>query len=158
MNSYHPNINLTIEINPSKFLNTKIARNKNEIKCFSHHKDNKLPFHWKSAVPRNYKKNVIVGDLHRANKISSNLEKEIFIIKAKYLKSGYPNEFIDSIINHFYQTTEDFLIPPSLFEERKEVSFQIPFYRRSEKKIKQIICKLEEYTNYKIKFKYSWKN
>ena len=45
MNSYHPNIKLTIEINPSKFLDTKIARSKNEIKCFSHHKDNKLPFH-----------------------------------------------------------------------------------------------------------------
>ena len=34
MNSYHPNIKLTIEINPSKFLDTKIARNKNKIKCF----------------------------------------------------------------------------------------------------------------------------
>ena len=81
MNSYHLNINLTIGINPSK-----IARNNNEIKCFSQHKNNKLPFHWKSAVPRNYKKNVIVGDLHRANKISCDLEKEISIIKAKYLK------------------------------------------------------------------------
>ena len=66
-NSYNPNINLTTEINPSKFADTKIARIKNEIKCFSHHKDNKLPFHWKSAVPRNYKKSVIVGDLHRDN-------------------------------------------------------------------------------------------
>ena len=82
INPYHPNINLIIEINPSKFLDTKIARNKNEINCFPHHKDNKLPFHWKSAVPRNYKKHVIVGDIHRANKISSNLEKEISIIKA----------------------------------------------------------------------------
>ena len=76
MNCYHTNINLTTEINPSKFLDTKVARNKNEIKCFSHHKDNKLPFHWNSAVTRNYKKNVIVGDLHRANKISSDLEKD----------------------------------------------------------------------------------
>ena len=55
MNSYHPRINLTTEINLSKFLDTKIVPNKNEIKCFSHHKDNKMPFHWKSAVPRNYK-------------------------------------------------------------------------------------------------------
>ena len=34
MNSYYPNIKLTIEINPSKFLDTKITRNKNEIKMF----------------------------------------------------------------------------------------------------------------------------
>ena len=58
INSYHPNINLTIEINRSKFLDTKIAQNKNEIKFFPYYKDNKLLFHWKSAVPINYKNNV----------------------------------------------------------------------------------------------------
>ena len=63
VNSYHPNMNLTIEINPSKFLDTKIPANKNEIKCFSHHKDNKLPFHWKFAMPGNYKKYVVVETL-----------------------------------------------------------------------------------------------
>ena len=76
-------------------------------------KDKKPPFRWKSAVPRNYKKNVIVGDLHHANKISFNLEKEISIIKAKYLKAGYPNGFIDPIIIYFHQTIEDFLIRPT---------------------------------------------
>ena len=30
MNSHHANINLTIQINPSKFVDTKIVRNKNE--------------------------------------------------------------------------------------------------------------------------------
>ena len=29
-NSHHANINLTIQINPSKFVDTKIVRNKNE--------------------------------------------------------------------------------------------------------------------------------
>ena len=128
-----------------------------KIKCFSHHKDNKLPFHWKFAAPRNYKKNVIVGDLHRANKIISDSEKEISIIKAKYLKGGYPTGLIDSIINDFHQTKEDFLIPPSLSEDWKEISFQVPFCKRNEEKMKRIIFKLEEYTNYKIKFMYSWK-
>ena len=91
-----------IDINPSKFVDTKITRNKNEIKCFPHHKDNKLPFHWKSAVPRNYKKNVKVRDLHRGNKISSDLQKETSIVKAKYLKADYPDGFIDFIINDFH--------------------------------------------------------
>ena len=139
MNSYLSNINLTIEINPSKYLNIKIVRNKNEIRCFSHHKDNKLLFHWKSAVPKNYEKNVIVGDLHSANKISSDLEKEISIIKPKYLKAGYHNGFIDSIIYDFHQTKKDFLIPPSLFEERKEIIFQVPYCKRNEEKMKRII-------------------
>ena len=85
------------------------------------------------------------------------MEKEISVIKTKYLKAGYPNGFIDSIINDFHQTKEDFLIPPSLFEEQKEISFQVPYCKRNEEKMKRIICKLEEYTNYKIKFRYSWK-
>ena len=107
--------------------------------------------HWKSAVPRNYKNNDIVGDPHQANKSSSDLEKEISIIKTKYLKASYPNGFIDSVINEFHQTREDFLIPP-LFEQQKEISFQVPFCKRNEEKMNQIICKLEEYTNFEIKF------
>ena len=70
-----------------------------------------------------------MGDLHYANKISSDLEEEISIIKSKYLKASYPNEFVDSIINHFHQTQEDFQIPPSLFQERKEIS--LPFCKRN---------------------------
>ena len=37
---------------------------------------------------------------------------------------------------------KDFLIPPSLLEERKEISFQVPLCKTNEEKIKQIICKL----------------
>ena len=39
MNKYHPNINLTVEINPSKFLDTKIYRDNNEIECYAYHKE-----------------------------------------------------------------------------------------------------------------------
>ena len=100
---------------------------------------------------------VLVGDLHNANKISSDLGEEISIIKAKYLKCGHPNGFIDSAINNFHQTKEDFIIAPTLFEEREEISFQVPFSKTNEEKMKRIICNLEECTNYKIKFSYSWK-
>ena len=50
------------------------------------------------------------------------------IIKVKYLNSGYLDRFINSVINSFHQTKEDFLIPPTLFEKRgKKISFQVPF-------------------------------
>ena len=78
MNSFHPNINLTLEINLSKFLDTKIVRKKNEINCFPHHKDNKLSSHWKSVVPRNYKKNFIVGELHRVGKRNFCNQNKVF--------------------------------------------------------------------------------
>ena len=79
------------------------------------------------------------------------------MIKAIYLKAGHPNGFISSIINDFHQSKKDFLIPPSLFEERKEISFKVPFCKRNQVKTKRIICKLEEQANYKIKFRYSRK-
>ena len=78
----------------------------------------------------------MVAELHHANKITSNLKKKISIIKAKYLKATYPNGIIDSIINDFHQTKEDFLIPPSLFEQEKEISIQVPFRNRNEEKMK----------------------
>ena len=67
MSKYHSNLNLTVEINLSKFLDTKIHLDNNEIKCFAYCKEMKLPFHWASAVPKHYKKNIIIGDLHRVN-------------------------------------------------------------------------------------------
>ena len=45
MNSYHPNIKLTIEISPKIFLDTKILRTSNQIQCFMYQKENKKPIH-----------------------------------------------------------------------------------------------------------------
>ena len=157
MNSYHTNIKVTIEINTAKFLDTKISRNDEEITCNVKQKEHKLPFHWSSAVPKNYKRNLITGDLHRASKISSNIEHEIKIIKSKYIKAGYPLAFISSVIDTFHQEKEDFIIPPSLFEERKEVYFQIPFCRQNEFQVKTIIQKLDYFTGNNVKFRYYWK-
>ena len=116
MNKYHTNINVTFEANPSKFL-----------ECFTYHKEMKLPFHWMSAVPKHYKKNVITGELHRIKYLSSNFEQDVGIITNKYIKAGYPFCFSKSIIDDFNREKEDPLILTSLLEERREVSFQIPF-------------------------------
>ena len=82
MNSYHLIIKLTIESNLSKFLDTKITWKENDIKCFTYHRDNKLPSQWTYAEPRNYEKNAIVGELHCTSKINSELEQEIPRIRA----------------------------------------------------------------------------
>ena len=84
-------------------------------------------------MPRNYKNNAIVRDPHQANKSSSNFEKEISIIKTKYLKASYPNGFIDFIINEFHQTREDFLIPP-LLNSRKKLVFRYRFVKEMRRK------------------------
>ena len=68
LNSYHPNIKLTLEQNPKRFLVTQIIKENNQIKVFV--KGSLYPVHWSSKVPFRYKKNAINGELHRAKTIS----------------------------------------------------------------------------------------
>ena len=49
-----------------------------------------------------YKNNVIVEDLYPGNKISSGLDVETSIIKAKYSKARYPNGLTDSLVKSFH--------------------------------------------------------
>ena len=83
LNNYHLNIKLTIDVNPGKFLNTEIMIKNGIIETSVRVKESKIPNHWSSAVPQKYKRNAILGDLHRAHKISSNFELEKQRIKKK---------------------------------------------------------------------------
>ena len=74
MNNYHPNIKLTIGVNPSKFFDTEIMIKNSVDETSVAVKESKIPNHWSSAVPKKYKRNAILGDLHRANKVWSNFE------------------------------------------------------------------------------------
>ena len=65
LNSYHPNIKLTIEVNPSKFLGTKLTNINGTYKFSAYRKNTKLPSPWTSKTPKRYKRNTINGDLHR---------------------------------------------------------------------------------------------
>lgn len=60
-------------------------------------------------MPKSYKK-LILKDIYRANKVTSNFEQEILIIKAKYIKADYPNIFINLIISNFIKTKKTFLL------------------------------------------------
>ena len=52
LNNYHPNIKLTIEVNPSKFLDTEIMIKNGIIETSLVVKVSKIPNHWSSAVPK----------------------------------------------------------------------------------------------------------
>ena len=62
LNSYHPNIKLTIEVNPSKFLDTKLTNINGTYKFNVYRKNTKLPSPWTSKTPKRYKQNTINGD------------------------------------------------------------------------------------------------
>ena len=76
LNSYHPNIKLTIEVNASKFLNTKLTNINGNYKFNVYRKNTKLPSPWTSKTPKRYKRNTISGDLYHSKRISSNLTKK----------------------------------------------------------------------------------
>ena len=65
---------MTIDLKPNKFLDTQIMIKNGIIETFVVVKESKIPNHWSLAVPKKYKRNTILGDLHRGYKISSNFE------------------------------------------------------------------------------------
>ena len=59
LNSYHPNIKLTMEVNPSKFLDTKLTNINGTYEFNIYQKNTKLPSPWTSKTPKRYKRNTI---------------------------------------------------------------------------------------------------
>ena len=106
LNSYHPNIRLTIEVNPSRFLDTKLTNISSTYKFNFYWKNTKLPSPWFSKTPKRYKENAINGDLHRSKRISSKFNEEIPLIKVKLMNADYVLHFINSVVNEFQKGKE----------------------------------------------------
>ena len=159
LNNYHPNIKLTVEINPDKFLDTEIIDNEDAIETKVYRKTTKIPVPWASNIPKRYKRNTINTDLYRAKRIASNLDNELVIIKKKFLAADYPHKFINSVINTFIEKEnekeEEYSIPPNFFEIPKPV-IEIPFCVKNEIAFKQFTKKFNYFTNYKFDVRIKW--
>ena len=82
-------------------------------------KDRKLPVHWTSRIPIQYKRNSITSDLNRALRISSCLNDEISKIRQKFLNADHPLRFINNVIKQFNDKLsensnekDDYILPP----------------------------------------------
>ena len=156
-NNYHPNIKLTLELSSSKFLDINIHRLADGTVRFSVvHKSTKLPFHYFSQVPTQYKECVIKGDLHRSEKIGSCYAEETNRIVMKYLKAGYPINFIKSQISIFSRLKNDYVIPKNMFDERIHLHLQVPYCLRNETMIFKVSNNIEEFTNFIVKVNFLW--
>ena len=124
---YHPNIKLTIKLDPSTFLDTKLTNINGSYKLNVYWKNTKLPSSWTSKTPKRYNRNKINGDLYRSKGISSHFDEAIPLIKEKFIKADYPLRFIDSLINQFQKGKEcegeSFIIPTGLLEIAKPFIF-----------------------------------
>ena len=138
LNTYHDNIKLTIEENPTKFLDTEIVRHNSAIITKVYTRSNKFPVYCSSQIPLRYKRNAITGELHRANKIVSNFSNEMKRIKIKYFQAGFPIHVINDVFHRFNQQKEEILILQQFFD-RKECMIRLPFANANEKFVKSFI-------------------
>ena len=101
-----------MKLNPKKFLQTKLICVNRSYSTMLDRKSPNLPIAWSSKVPKSYKCNAIIGELHRSKRISMNVAD----IKTKFLNAGYPLHFVDSIVKNFISTIDakdSLMIPPS---------------------------------------------
>ena len=89
-----------------------------------------------------YKRNAIIGELHRAKKIASNFDIEIKRIVKKYTAAGFASRFALSVIDNLDSGKDNLIIPQWLFEERKAFTIHLPFSLSSESFVKRFISKL----------------
>lgn len=166
LNNYHPSIKLTIEVNPQKFLDTKIVLKNNSCQTEVFRKETKLTPHWSSCVPKRYKRNAINGDLTRANCISSNFKKEKLRIWSKYEQADYPSTFIKRVFNDYTNRKtareienddDELLIPKNFFEIPKQsILLEIPFCQNNEETSKHFLRKFHQFTENRYHVNIKW--
>ena len=136
INCFHPNIKLTIEKNPAKFLDTEIIWRGCRIQTKVYNKSEKLPVYWSSKFFTRYKFNDFNFEVKRITK--------------KFSSAGFPIIFIRNTIEYFSKDKADFLIPEWLFDEPKLTILRPSFSESNEKFTKSLIKKLVIFTNKKI--------
>ena len=99
LNNYHENVKLMIEISRTKFFDTQLINEDGKHITKVYRKESKIPIHWSSKTPKQYKRNTITTDLHQAGNIASNMKEEIQTIRKRFIKADYPLPFVNSVIN-----------------------------------------------------------
>ena len=84
--------------------------------------------------------------------MTTDFDKELIRVKAKFLHAGFPVKFINDTFFRFNEEKEEFLIPKWLFDETKSVVIGLPFAPRNEKFSKCFISKLQTFTKGKVRF------
>ena len=164
LNNYHQSIKVTLELNPKRFLDTNLEFQNGILITSVHRKETKLPTPWNSKIPKKYKRNLIIGYLHRSKRISTDFTKEKNIFKNKFKKVDFPTKFIDSVIKRFEYNErnkdqqDDFIIPPYLYEEPKpRIMVEFPFCELNVKRISTFRKRFNYFTNDSYYFNVVWK-
>ena len=157
LNSYYPNIKFTVEENPDHFLDTSFIHQGGNVNTKVYQKPGKLQVHWKSAIPERWKRNTILGALHRAKRIASNWKEKVKAIKQSFVKAEYPAKLINEVIRDFENPKiDETIIPVHWFDERPKLGFRLPFCRTNEVESRKFLRKLNTYTKWRFNFFITW--
>jgi hypothetical protein len=159
LNAYHDNINFTVEESPDRFLDTSFQVKGGRFITKVHNKKGKLPTHWSSQTPTKWKHNCIMGDLHRASRISSNFNNEVHKIKQKYEEAGYPRKVILTAIKSFQaknKNNNNANDSRASQENIKKMYIRLPYCTKNEALAKKFIRSLRRYTGNKFVFIILW--
>ena len=155
LNNYHPNIKLTYEINPEKFIDTKICYKNSSITIKVYRSITNLTPHWSSSIPKKCKRNAIHRDSCRAERISSDFNKQKMLIRQKFDNVGNPSPFTNSIIRDYehkqnkrQQQEDEYIIPPNFFEIAKEsILVEFPYCPQNKLVAKRFLPMFHQFTN-----------
>ena len=109
---------------------------------------------------------MIVGDLHRSNRICSNFSEKKKFISHKYEKADYPKRFINSVIRQFQDRSnqsniddfDDYIIPPNFFDIPKSfILIELPFCENNEIKSKHFLKTFHRFTKDHFEVTIKWK-
>ena len=70
-----------------------------------------------------YKRNAIIGELHRAKKTASNFDMETKRIDNKYTAAEFPSRFVHSIIDNFDSGKDNLIILSGCLMKRRLSEF-----------------------------------
>ena len=162
LSNYHPNINLTIEINPKKFLDNQAITKNGKKETAVYRKSNTLPVPWSSNIGKPYKKNAIITDMHCPKRISTNFDKEIYRIKKKFLAADYPQKFVERVIRNFENDKiesvgDHYIVPPRFLNIVKAIIIvEIPFCTNNEVSPKHFMRTFHNFTGIKFDLRNNW--
>ena len=153
---------MTIEVNPKKFLNIKFVLNKDGIvTTFVYRKERKLPIPRISKSPKRYKRNTVIGDLHRSKRISSDLDTQVRAIKINIVMQV--TLYVLSVVLYIISTCHlkimyvSAIILPNLFDEKKPfLLFEVPNCKINDTTSKHFIKKFHRFPNEKYDVAIKW--
>ena len=114
-----------MEEHPDHFLDSSFNHQEGNFTTKVYQKPGKLQVHWKSAIPERWRRNTILGALHRAKRKATNWKAAI---KQSFIKAGYPTKLVNEVIRDFENPKRDETIfPVHWFDERPKSRNPSPF-------------------------------